>query len=123
MDHAPGPIIANEAPDVANMMGIPPPPALEKAIHTSTIAIKVPQMGVEKPRSRNIPAPAPITCGKIKADGGVVSLRGPNPKDNRNAAVTKRCRTRPLPGQLFGNAEKRRCKRVCYETLQTGASK
>jgi hypothetical protein len=67
MDQAPGPIIANVAPKVANMRGIPPS-ALEKATHISTAAINVPQNGVHKPRSRNIPAPEPITYGKIEAD-------------------------------------------------------
>src|SRR5215510_11653871 len=91
------------------MMGIQLPPAVEKATHASTAAINVPQTGVHKPRSRSIPAPAPITCGKIKpnCEG---SLRCANAEQNRTVAVTIRCRRRPPPGQLFGNVEKRRCK-------------
>src|SRR5262252_1629464 len=72
-------------------------------------AISVPQIGVHKPSRRSIPAAAPIACGKNKAPGEG-SLRCPNPEQNRNAAVTIRCRRRPLPGQLFRNVEKRRCK-------------
>ena len=107
-DQAPGPIIASDAPDVANRMGIPPPPQ-EIATQSSRTAIDAPQIGVHKPRSRKIAAPAPIRCGSIKANCGA-SLRCPNAKHNRNVAVTRRCRRRPLPGQLFGNVEKRRCK-------------
>ena len=118
MDHAPGPIIANVAPDAANIRGIPPPPALEKAIHNSTTAINVPQIGVHKPKSSSIPAPVPIRCGTERD----ASLRRPNPKQNRNAAVTTRCRRRPLPGQPFGNAEKRRCKRTPFSALSLGCS-
>ena len=116
MDHAPGPIIASVAPDVANMMGSPSPPAQEKAIHTSTTATNIPQTGVHKPRSKSIPAPAPIACGKTKENCGA-SLRRPNPTQNRNVAVTRRCRRRPLPGQLFGNAEKRRCKNTPFSAF------
>src|SRR5262245_28309019 len=123
MDHAPGPIIANVAPSVANMMGIQAP-ALEHATQTSTTAINVPQTGVHRPRNRNIPAPAPITCGTIKANCED-SLRCPNHEHNRTVAVTTRCRRRPRPGQLFGNVEKRRCKitlRVQLRTLATGST-
>jgi hypothetical protein len=116
MDHAPGPNIASVAPNAANRMGIPPPPAQEKAIHTSTTVINVPQIGVHKPKSKSIPAPAPTTCRKAKANCGA-SLRCPNPKQNRNVAVTARCRRRPLPGQLFGNAEKRRCKSTPFSVF------
>jgi hypothetical protein len=105
MDQAPGPITASVAPNVAKIIGIPLPPALEKATHISRMAINVPQIGVHKPRSRSIPPTAPIRCGKIKA-----SLRCPDADQNRNIAVTIRWRRRPTPGQLFGNAEKRRCK-------------
>src|SRR5262249_29239362 len=42
------------------------------------------------------------------------SLRCPNPQQSRTAAVTTRCRRRPLPGQLFGNVEKRRCKNTPF---------
>src|SRR5215831_19906455 len=107
MDHAPGPIIANEAPEVANMIGIATPP-LETAIQTSMTAIKVPEIGVQKPTRRSTPAAAPITYGMItvKCEG---SLRCQNPDQNRIVAVTTRCKRRPRPGQLFGNVEKRRC--------------
>src|SRR6516165_628692 len=105
MDHAPGPTIANVAPDVAKRMGIPPQPQ-ENAIQASVTVTNPPQIGVHKPRSRKIAAPAPIRCGSIKANCGA-SLRCPNAKHNRNVAVTRRCRRRPLPGQLFGNVEKR----------------
>jgi hypothetical protein len=122
MDHAPGPIIASAAPDAANRMEIPPLPAPEQAIHTSSTAINVPQTGVHKPRSSSIPAPVPIRCGTDKD----ASLRRPNPKQNRNAAVIARCRRSPLPGQPFGNAEKRRCKstpffRVEHRVFTTGS--
>ena len=115
-DHAPGPIIASVAPDVANMMESPSPLAQEKAIHTSTTAINAPQTGVHKPRNRSIPAPAPITCGQTK-ENCVASLRRPNANQNRNVAVTTRCRRRPLPGQLFGKAEKRRCKNTPFSVF------
>src|SRR5215471_13977366 len=95
------------------MMGIPLPPVVEKAIHPSTTVINVPQIGVHRPRSRSIPAPAPITCGKIKANCEG-SLSCPSPEQNRTVAVTTRCRRRPLPGQLFGNVEKRRCKNTPF---------
>ena len=111
-DHAPGPIIANDAPDVAKRIGIPPQPQ-ENATHTSMTVTSAPQKGVNKPRSRKIAAPAPIKCGSIKANGGA-SLRCANPKQNRNVAVTRRSRKRPLPGQLFGNVEKRRCKHTPF---------
>jgi hypothetical protein len=107
-DHAPGPIIASAAPEVASMMGVPTLPAPEKAIHTSTTVINVPQIGVHRPRSRSVPAPAPIICGKNEANCGA-SRNCSNPRQKRNVAVTTRCRSRPLPGQLFGNAENRRC--------------
>src|SRR5262245_8476412 len=113
MDQAPGPIIANEAPDVANIKGIAALPALETAIHNSMTAIKVPQIGVHKPRRRSTPAPAPITYGKIRAKCKG-SLRCPNPEQSRIVAVTTRCRRRPMPGQLFGNVEKRRCKNTPF---------
>src|SRR5215510_8901854 len=79
-------------------------------------AISVPQIGVHNPRRRSIPAAAPITCGKNKPDCEG-SLRCTNPEQNRSAAVTTRCRRRPLPGQLFGNVEKRRCKNTPVFTL------
>jgi hypothetical protein len=100
-------------------MEIPPPQ--RKAIQVSTSVIKVAQTGVHKPRSRNIPAPAPIRCGRIRENGGA-SVRCPNPNQSRNAATTTRCRIRPLPGQLFGNAEKRRCKNTPLFVSSLGVS-
>src|SRR5262249_43179629 len=115
MDHAPGPIIAKVAPNVAKMMGIAPS-ALEYATHTSTAAINVPQTGVHRPSSRSTAALAPIACGKTKADCEG-SLRCPKPEPSRAVAVTTRCRRRPRPGQPFGNVEKRRCKVTRFFSL------
>jgi hypothetical protein len=118
-DHAPGPIIASVAADVANKIGIRPPSPQEKAIHASETAINVPQIGVHKPMSKSNPAPAAIICGKRRANPEA-SLRDPNPKQNRNAVVTTRCKRRPLPGQPSGNAEKRRCKNTPLSVLSLG---
>src|SRR5262249_60959 len=108
MDHAPGPIIANVAPNVANRIGIPRW-ALEYATHASARAITVPQAAVQRAKRSNAPAAAPMRWEAITpaCDG---SLRCQSPEQHRTEAVITRCRSRPLPGQLFGNVEKRRCK-------------
>ena len=118
MDNAPGPIIANVAPDVAKRMGIPRE-AHEKATHTSTTAINVPLIGVHKPTSRKIAAPNPIDCGITTASCGV-SIGRVKTAQKRNVAVITRCRRRPLPGQPFGNVEKRRCKDTPFSAWSLG---
>jgi hypothetical protein len=80
-----------------------------QAIHNSTTPMHVPQMGVHKPRSKSIPAPAPIQS-RISETKWDASAGCPNAEQNRKIAVTARWRRRPVPGQLLGNAEKRRCK-------------
>ena len=117
IDHAPGPVIANVAADVARRMEIPL--VEENAIHASTIAIRVPLIGVHKPKSIKIAGHAATTCGMTKANCGV-SLRRPNAHQNRNVAVIRRCTRRPLPGQPFGNIEKRRCKDLSSLRRLTG---
>ena len=63
MDQAPGPTIAKLAPSTANPIGIQGSPGYEKAIHSSTMAIRAPTSGVHKPTRRRIPAPAATICG------------------------------------------------------------
>lgn len=65
IDQAPGPTIAKVAPRAASIMGVHGSPEREKAIHTSTAATRVPATGVHKPTRRRVPAPAPMTCGRI----------------------------------------------------------
>lgn len=106
IDHAPGPIIASVRPNAASIMEMPAPSTQENAIHDSTTAINAPQTGVHKPSSSNAPALAPMRCGTDEDVPPICQKLKPN----RNAAVTTRCSRRPMPGQPFGNTEKRRCK-------------
>ena len=102
-DHAPGPIIASAAPDVANMIGIPP--RRQKKNPYFNKSDSVPQIGVHKPRRRNAAATCKEHMRKVKTDCWD-SLSAQSRNGNRNIAVITRSRRRPLPGQPLGNAEK-----------------
>ena len=60
IDQAPGPIIANDAASVANMIGIPGSTAREKTIQTSIKHTSVPTMGVHRPSKIKIDKPTPV---------------------------------------------------------------
>jgi len=72
IDQAPGPIVARVKPNVANMIEMSGLPPLEKAIHTSTTAIRPPAIGVQKPTRSSIPAAAPIIGAAISAGWDVL---------------------------------------------------
>ena len=67
IDQAPGPIAARLNPNVANMIEMSGLPKLEKAIHTSNTAIRLPAIGVQKPTTSSIPAAAPTIGAAISA--------------------------------------------------------
>ena len=67
MDQAPGPTIAKLALRTANPIGIQGSPGYAKAIHSSTIAVSAPTIGVHKPTTRRVPAPAPMIWGATGA--------------------------------------------------------
>lgn len=112
MDHAPGPIIAKAADNIACVTGIHGSPdckgSREKAIHTFTIAASAPATGVKKPTRRTAPDAAPVTS-RMTINGGVPSRKPLIPKWISEAPVSKRRSTRPTPGQPSANVEKSRC--------------
>lgn len=63
MDQAPGPTIAKLAPRTASPIGMQESLGTERAIQSSDRAIRDPAIGVHKPASRRIPAPAAMICG------------------------------------------------------------
>jgi len=115
IDHAPGPIIARLAPKAARSNGASPPERVENAIHSSTTAIEVPLTGVHRPKNSNMPQPAAIQWGIL--DRSWDDSRGYRHREQqRKAAVAVLSKRRPLPGQLFGNVEKSRCKSTPFPT-------
>lgn len=110
IDQAPGPIIARVAPRVAKTRGSqksPPPP--EKAIHNSRPAMSAPAIGVHRPTKRRSVAPASINCATSDACCATPWKRTIR-QHIKAAAVIKRWRRRPTPGNPLANVENRRCR-------------
>jgi len=64
-DQAPGPIMATLAPMAAKRSEIQENPPREKPIHNSTATTVAPEMGVQSPTRRSVPAAAAIISGMI----------------------------------------------------------
>jgi hypothetical protein len=87
-DHAPGPIIANDAESVANMIGIQGSAVRERSTQISTKLTSVPTTGVHRPTKMNIDSPAPISFGT--AAEAEASLTVITAQQIRDAAISTR---------------------------------
>ena len=75
IDQAPGPIIANEAESVANMIGIAGSAVRERVTQISMKLSTVPTTGVHSPTRMNIDKPAPINSGTAaEADPFLIAM-------------------------------------------------
>jgi len=73
IDQAPGPIIANVAPNTATMMEDQISAAFAHSNHPPAIATNVPATGVHRPTKRHVPTTAPNICGTTAAHSVAVA--------------------------------------------------
>jgi len=106
-DHNPGPNMARAAPAVANSSQTHLSPGSASTFQISITATPVPAMGVHKPAMSKTPA-------NIKRTDVTVTFIGEPPEILELARtisaepMTRRSRTRPIPGQPPANVEYKR---------------
>jgi len=97
----PGPSIASAAPTTASTMQVRRLPALERAVHSSTITTKTPAIGVRNPIRRRTPPIVARDCPMIPCHSGAINILA-TPSWARTIPAPNRRIRRPLPGQPLG---------------------
>jgi hypothetical protein len=104
IDHSPGPNIARAAPAVPNKSQTHLSPGSIIIFQISMSATEVPTMGVHNPATRRMPAPMASTAGMVTFKGGSIrSLEAA--RTTSEEPITKRRRSKPVPGQPPANVE------------------
>jgi hypothetical protein len=108
IDQAPGPIIANEAESVANMIGIQGSAVRESTTQISMKLTSALATGVHRPIKMNTDKPAPISSGTAaETDASLLVVTA---QQIRHAVISTRCVRSPRPGQPLAKFEKSRCR-------------
>jgi len=104
MDHKPGPNIASAAPAVPNKSQTHLSPGSTIIFQSSISATKLPTMGVHNPATRRMPAPIESTARIVTFKGGSIhSLEAA--RTTSAEPITKRMKSKPVPGQPPANVE------------------
>jgi len=107
IDHRPGPNIARVPLTVPSNTQSHKSPGIVRIFQTSMTATEVPTMGVHRPSIKKIPDPKRIA-------EVIVMFSGASPHSRKVARttsmqpMTKRMRSKPMPGQPLANVEYRR---------------
>ena len=115
IDHKPGPNIARAAPAVPSSSQTHLSPGSIMIFQISISATEVPTMGVHNPAIRRMPAPIASTAGMVTFKGGSIhSLEAA--RTTSAEPITKRRRSKPVPGQPPANVEYRRRNDASFST-------
>lgn len=104
MDHKPGPNMARAAPTVPNNSQTHLSPVRVSIFQISINAMEAPTTGVHKPMIRRTPAPIKSTAGIVTFIGGWIDSIKPE-RSTSAQPITKRMRSKPVPGQPPANVE------------------
>lgn len=115
-DHSPGPNIAKAAPVVPSKTGTRRSPGTTNACPIAIKATNVPAIGVHRPAIKRIPDPARNAADMVVCVGGLfhtVELA----RITSAEPITKRMRSKPMPGQPPANVEYRRLNDTSFQII------